>query len=191
MKLLYRKLYRLLSFFFVLLYNYTSKEITLLVIGFFIFLLLILEYRRFKNPHFNEKIFKLFSSYLKEREKRKISSTTIFFFVIFFIILLFSKDVALISLCFLIFPDVFSALGGNFLGRIKIIQNKTLEGSFCFFFCCVAIGFIFKKLGFNFSWSAIFTSSFLASMVELIPYIDDNISVPFTAAIIFEIFKRL
>ncbi|OQX85046.1 MAG: hypothetical protein B6D55_07995 [Candidatus Omnitrophica bacterium 4484_70.2] len=189
MKLLYRKVYRLFSFFFILLYNCTPKTITLLVVGFFIFLILILEYWRFKNPHFNEKIFKLFSSYLKEKEKRKISSTTIFFFVIFFIVLLFSKDVALISLCFLIFPDIFSALGGSFLGRIKIIQDKTLEGSLCFFSCCIIIGFIFKKLGFDFSWKAIFTSSFLASMVELIPYIDDNISVPFTAAIIFEILR--
>jgi len=37
----------------------------------------------------------------------------------------------------------------------------------------------------------IFTFSLLASVVELIPYIDDNIGVPLVVVVTFEIFKRL
>ncbi len=191
MKLLYRKFYRLSALSFVLLYSYTNKFLTLGVLTIFIGILFFFEYLRFKNRLFNEMIFRKFSSYLKEEEKKKISSTTTFFVVMFLLIFLFSKEVALISLSVMIISDTISALAGSYWGRVKLVKGKTLEGSLSFFLSCIGIGFIFRLLGFNFSWLAIFSSAFLCSMVELIPYFDDNISVPFVSAIVFEVLKKL
>jgi dolichol kinase len=158
----------------------------LVILGSLASLLLLLDYSRLKNKALNERIFKVFSSVLKEKEKTSISSTTVFFLVMFSAVLLFSKPTALISLCFLIFPDIASALVGSIWGKRRIVRGKTLEGSFAFFVTCIIIGIIFRGLGFNFNWIAIFASAFLASMVELIPYIDDNISVPLVAGFTFK-----
>ncbi|RKY29927.1 MAG: hypothetical protein DRP68_06710 [Candidatus Omnitrophota bacterium] len=157
------------------------------VLFLFLFLSLIVEYLRFRYKYLNEKIFQVFSAYLKDTEKRKISSTTVFFSIMILIILLFPKGIALISLAFLIFPDAISALVGSYLGKIRLTKSKTLEGSIAFFITCLLIGVVFKRAGFNFSWLAIFSSSLFASMVELIPYIDDNLSVPLVAGITFKL----
>ena len=146
------------------------------VLFLFLFLSLIVEYLRFRYKYLNEKIFQVFSAYLKDTEKRKISSTTVFFSIMILIILLFPKEIALIS-----------ALVGSYLGKIRLTKSKTLEGSIAFFITCLLIGVVFKRAGFNFSWLAIFSSSLFASMVELIPYIDDNLSVPLVAGITFKL----
>jgi len=51
----------------------------------------------------------------------------------FLVVLLFSKEVAIASLCILVFADISSALVGTHLGKIKITKNKTLEGTIVFF----------------------------------------------------------
>jgi glycerol-3-phosphate acyltransferase PlsY len=189
MHLLYRKLYRSSSFLFVLLLIFTSKKNTLLFLGITLSLLFLIEYIRFNNEKINEKIFSLFSPILKPKEKRKISSTTIYFISMFVTVLIFPKKIAIASLCFLIFPDILSAIVGYYWGKIKLIKEKTLEGSLAFFFTCLFIGIILKYFNFSFNWKAIFASAFFASMVELFPYIDDNISVPFVTGFILSILK--
>ncbi len=182
MSLIHRKIYRLFSFSFIILYFYTSRKLTLGVLSIFLIPLFFLEYLRFKRPEINEKIFEMFSSFLKNEEKKFLSSTTIFFLVMFLTILFFPKDIAIISLAFLIFSDASSGLVGFYWGRVRLIRNKTLEGTFTFFLTCLFIGLVCKMAKFKISWLAIFSSSFLASVVELIPYVDDNISIPLVSA---------
>lgn len=189
MHLLSRKLYRLLSFSFVILLVYTSKEFTLIILGTFLALLFILEYLRFKYQAVNEKIFRWFSSILKTEEKTHLSSTTVYFISMFLIVLFFPYHISIAALCFLIFPDTASAVVGYYLGKIKLVKEKTLEGSLAFFSTCLITGSILKCFNFPFSWIAIFSSSFLASVVELIPYMDDNISVPFVVAGVLKLFR--
>jgi dolichol kinase len=188
MLLLHRKLYRLTSFPFVLLLIFTSSKTTLLILAIFLFFLLSLEILRFKYKKINEKIFFFFSSFLKEKEKRTISSTTTYFLSMFLVVLLFSKEVAIASLCILVFADISSALVGTRLGKIKITKNKTLEGTIAFFLTCLIIGFILRYLNFPFKKNAILLCASVSSMVELIPYLDDNLSVPLVAGFILEIF---
>jgi len=187
MSLIHRKIYRLFSFSFIILYFYTSRKFTLGVLGIFLVPLFFLEYLRFKRPEINEKIFKMFSSFLKNEEKRTLSSTTVFLLVMFLTILFFSKEIAIISLAFLIFSDAFSGLVGFYWGKVRLIKDKTLEGTFAFFLICLFIGLVCKMAKFNISWLAIFSSSFFASVVELIPYVDDNISVPLVTAFTLKI----
>lgn len=189
MHLISRKLYRLFSFSFVILLIYTSRKVTLITLGVFLISLFILEYLRFKYQAINEKIFRWFSSVLKTKEKAHISSTTIYFISMFSIVLLFPYQIAITALCFLIFPDIASAIVGYHLGKIKLVKGKTLEGSLVFFSSCLVIGSILKYFNFPFSWAAIFSSSFLASVVELFPYMDDNVSVPFVVAGVLKLFS--
>jgi dolichol kinase len=189
MQLLHRKLYRLCSLFFVFLLIFTSSKITLLILSFFLIILFLLEALRFKYKKINEKIFTYFSSFLKEKEKKIISSTTIYFLSMFLVVLLFSKEVAIASLLILIFADIFSALAGTRWGKIKITRSKTLEGTIAFFLTCLIIGFILRYLNFPFEKKAILLCALGTSMVELIPYLDDNLTVPLVAGFILEILK--
>jgi len=187
MKVVHRNCYRLFSFSFVLVYLFSSKKFIIDVLLFFIIFLLILEWVRFKNKIFNEKIFNLFSSYLREREKTTISSTTIFFISMIITIILFKKEIAIVSLSFLIFADSTSAIFGYYFGKKPILTDKTLEGSIVFFLTCITIGTIFKSLGFSLNWLVIFASSLSASVVELFSYIDDNISVPIVSGLVISL----
>jgi dolichol kinase len=62
-------------------------------------------------------------------------------------------------------------------GRIRIIQDKTLEGSLAFLAGCLYTGFILSTL-LNIEFSYLIIGACVASVVELFSYhMDDNFTV--------------
>ncbi len=182
-----RKILRSGGVIFPLLYFLFSRQITLTVIFVIGLFFIVLEILRFRLPVLNNnRILKLF---LKKEENKKVSGIVLFVISVYLTILLFPPRIAIISLLFLIFGDMSAEIIGLKFGRIKILGEKTLEGSIGCFITCLIIGYlVMSTLGISFP--LIIIGSLAATFIELIPLkiarikIDDNLSMaPFTALI--------
>ena len=90
--------------------------------------------------------------------------------------LLFNKDIAIISLTFLIFGDIFSKLFGLAFGRHKIF-NKTLEGTLAYCGCVLIVGFILYH-SLDIPWAILVIGGITAPLVELFSFnLNDNFTV--------------
>ena len=185
-----RKILRSGGAIFPLLYFLFSKHITLMVtfaIGLFF---IVLEILRFRLPALNNsRISKLL---LKKEENKKISGIVLFIISVYLTILLFPREIAIISLLFLIFGDMAAEIIGLKFGRIKILGEKTIEGSLSCFVICLIIGYsLMNTLGISFP--LILIGSLAATLIELIPLkiarikINDNLSMAPLAALIMTI----
>ena len=185
-----RKILRSGGVIFPLLYFLFSRQITLTVIFAIGLFFIVLEILRFRLPALNNsRILKLF---LKKEENKKISGIVLFIMSVYLTVLLFPRRIAIISLLFLIFGDMSAEIIGLKFGRIKILGEKTLEGSITCFITCLIIGsFLINSLGISFR--LIIIGSLAATFIELIPLkiarikIDDNLSMALFTALIMTI----
>lgn len=171
-----RKSWRFCGLIFPLVYYYSDKFITLFIILPFLCIFSVIEILRFYFFRFNERLFNIFSYVLKEKERNKLLTTTWFLLSVFLAVVLFAKDIAITAMLFLIFGDAASAFFGERFGRIRIIGNRSLEGSLAFLVTCLIIGIIinFTKVV-NLSWLVIVIGALSAAVTELLPLpIDDN-----------------
>ncbi|MFX1495644.1 MAG: diacylglycerol/polyprenol kinase family protein, partial [Promethearchaeota archaeon] len=112
----------------------------------------------------------------RKQEEKKFSSMTLFLVAAFICILLFAKDIALTSLTFLIFGDIFSKLFGLAFGRHKIF-NKTLEGTLAYSGCILIVGFVLYN-SLNVPWQLLVIGGITAPLVELFSFnLNDNFTV--------------
>ncbi len=102
---------------------------------------------------------------------------TIFLIAGFISILLFEKNIAIISIVFLIFGDIFGKIFGLAFGKHKIF-DKTLEGSLAYLGGILICGyFLFSFL--DIPLIVIICGGIMAPITELFSFgIDDNFSVP-------------
>ena len=108
--------------------------------------------------------------YEREKEFPHIAPMT-FLFGSFITVLFFEIPIAIAAITILAMGDSLSTLVGKYYGKYKIMKNTSLEGSAAFFISSLGILYY---LGFrNFVLIA-----FLSTFNELIPGIDDNISIP-------------
>lgn len=188
MSIFLRKIFRLCGLIFPVMYLFWGRQVLLGVCGSFLLFFLILEVIRFKYPSFNQKLFSYFSSLLKEKEKEKISGTTLFLIATFITILIFPREIAILSLLYLVIGDTLSALVGFSLGRVKI-GEKSLEGFLACFSGCLIVGLFLKRMGFSFSLLGLFLSSLGVALIEIFPFIDDNLSIPLVGGVLLYAFR--
>ncbi len=161
---------------FILFYVFYSQALALIIIGVvglcFIFLDIIRFIHRQTNVVLTTKVKALF----RKQEEKKFSSMTLFLVAAFISILLFNKDIAIISLTFLIFGDIFSKLFGLAFGRHKIF-NKTLEGTLAYCGCVLILGFILYTT-LNVPLPILVIGGITAPLVELFSFnLNDNFTV--------------
>ena len=155
---------------FVIFYVYFSKKIALEVIGYTALFFILLD------------VFKLISkkgiSFLfKKAEEKRFSSMSMFLIASFIIVLVFEKEIAIVSLIFLIFGDIFSKFFGLAFGRKKFFNSKTLEGSIGYFVSTLMISYIVYPLVKLPLWLLIL-GGLVATFAEILPLaIDDNLTV--------------
>jgi len=91
----------------------------------------------------------------------------------------FSENIAIASIAVLALSDSLSTLVGYYFGKYKlpINKNKTWEGSITFFLASFFILILFT----NSSYAVIL--ALLATVAEMLPYIDDNLSIPIVLGI--------
>ncbi|AIL65659.1 Cytidylyltransferase family protein [Rickettsiales bacterium Ac37b] len=184
-----------LSFIIVpISYYFFSKEEMFPVIMVLTILVLVVDLAR----HFNDKLqfilYRYFAKFARISEARSLTGASFMMIASVLVIGLFPKVIAITSLSILVISDSLAALVGKYFGRIRL-GNKTLEGSLTFFFSGITIVFIISKM-FNENLDFILYGTiavFGATFVEFFSKgfkIDDNLSIPLTIAIIFELLVR-
>ena len=113
----------------------------------------------------------------KRSEIHRFSSMTSFLVAAFLIFLLFPTDIAYLCLVFILFGDMAAKFFGLGFGRIRIVQERTLEGSLGFLTGCLYAGFLAASL-FDIPFSKLLAGALFATLFELFSFnLDDNFTV--------------
>jgi len=161
---------------FILFYVFYSQTLALIIIGIVGLCFIFLDIIRFMHRQTNLVLTTKVKALFRKHEEKKFSSMTLFLVAAFISILLFDKDIAIISLTFLIFGDIFSKLFGLAFGRHKIF-NKTLEGTLAYCGCVLIVGFILYTT-LNIPIQILVIGGITAPLVELFSFnLNDNFTV--------------
>ena len=134
----------------------------------------------------NTIIWKIFNSFFKpfirKYEYKKPMGSSYMIFSFFLIILFFNKTIVATSMFITIISDALAAIIGLGYGKLKTINNKTLEGSYAFLISTIIILFISTT---NLSLYVITIISIIITAIEAFtPMEYDNLTVPIFSAII-------
>ena len=144
-------------------------------------LTLLVDALRLHQPHVRRVFYFLFGKVLREHERFNLLGSTYLLIAALISIAAFPKEVAVVSLLFLVVGDTVAALVGRRFGRIKIM-DKSLEGSAGCLVSCLIIGGIYHLVTPELSWARIVVGSFVATIFELAPVpMDDNLRIPLSA----------
>lgn len=150
---------------------------------------IILEYGNYKKWKWAKKIFMIFSPTLRQKElqHKKFTMTGSVYVLTSALLcsLFFSKPVAAIALAVMLISDTFAALVGKAVGKHKIYQKKSIEGTAAFFISALLVMLALNNI-YAFSLSCII-ACFAATLAELFEQalkIDDNLSIPLIVGII-------
>jgi glycerol-3-phosphate acyltransferase PlsY len=183
-----RKLFRMIGFLFPLVYLASGLVLhpwydripVLAILTLFIGTMVWLESWRFRNPKVNRWLFEHFKGFTKEKEREKISTTTLFLIASAITILVFPRGIAIAAVLFLTVGDPAAEIVGVNYGRMKILGDKTLEGTLAGFAACLVVGaplLLIRSLGIDATTLAVGAAA--AAITELIPFpVDDNFTVP-------------
>jgi len=126
----WRTALRPVAVLFVIFYLSFSRMSTLSLAGAVTLLFILADVLRMKNRSIKKALGKS-NTLFKKSEKNRLSSISLFMLSIFVSLLLFTKEVAIASITFLIFGDLFAKVFGLAYGRHKLFQ-KSLEGSMAY-----------------------------------------------------------
>ena len=177
----------ILTIFLILWLGKWNAAIIILSIA--LVILLLGEYRKNKSKY---KIIKskdldeleeLMENVFKEHERPNtlpFKGATEFFIGCFLATVLFEPVIAIASISVLSLADAMSTLIGSYYGKHKLPINKkkTFEGSTAFF-----ITAIFVLLFFMNPYKALIIA-IIATFVEMLPKIDDNLTIPLVVGIL-------
>ena len=188
-----RKKFHILSFIIPLYYIFFPNSIILFISSLLIFILSIDIYRIRYNKVINLPIIKNIKSTIRPYEKNGLMSATLLTITSLIIILLFKKNIAILSISIAAICDTAAAIYGMKYGKIKLLFNKTLEGSFAFLISGSILVFLLKsilniKLDIIFIIICVITATIIESIT---PTKYDNISVPISSAIVLYIFYTI
>ncbi len=182
---MWRTILRPAAVVFVFYYLNTDKVSTLYLIGSVTAVFLLLDLTRLFIKRGKDALRFMF----KEREGKTFSSMTTFLIASFIIILLFKKDIAILSILFLITGDIFSKIFGLSFGKHRIFQNKSVEGSTAFLAGALIVSFISIPY-LDIPWLIMLAGSITATIVEMLPMgIDDNFTVGIISGSVMELVK--
>ena len=181
----YRKLFHISSLIIPLVYLFI--DFTYFIIFLFILTILLLSMNLTYSKIIdllNSKI--NFDFIIRDYEKNSLWSASYMIITFFFISLIFSKDIVILSMFIGSISDPLAALFGQKFGRIKLIHNKTLEGTYIFIISSFLIVCSFT----SFISTYLLIICILIALTELItPMKYDNVTIPIISTILFTIFK--
>ena len=114
----------------------------------------------------------------RPKEKGKLSGSSYLLLAALLLAILFNREVAALSLTYMVVGDVAGALVGRRFGRHPLF-DKTWEGSIAFFLACLIFSPLVPGLPLWMKLSA----AGLAAIIEFLPIkLDDNLTVPLGTA---------
>ncbi|MBN1800960.1 MAG: glycerol-3-phosphate acyltransferase [Candidatus Lokiarchaeota archaeon] len=172
---------------FVVFYVFNSLINTLILIGIITAIFTVIDIIRFVLKQANEFLTEKIKSIFRKTEQKCFSSMTIFLLASFFSILVFQKNIAMISIIFLIFGDIFSKIFGLAFGKYKIFNTKTVEGTLAYFGSVLITGFILYHL-LDISPVILICGGLVAPIAEVLPLdMNDNFTVPIISGAIMTV----
>lgn len=180
---LLRKTTHLAGLIFPILYVFVDKSFMQIIVGSLALFAVCVEIAKWLFPRFREMFFLYLQTLLRSHEKKgAITGATYYLIGLFLCIVIFQKSVAIACILFIILGDTAAALVGKRWGRIKLIGNKSLEGSAaCFAVCILITLFLINPI-------VGITGAFFATLTELLPLrIDDNLTVPLVSGAIMQL----
>lgn len=188
-KILWRKAYRSGAILFPLIYYFHDKKETLIFTIIFVGVGLFIEFSRFLVPALNRVVCKIFAPVGREYEARKFSGMSWFLLAVVLTIVLFEKEIAIVSLLFLIFGDSAATLVGERFGKTKV-WGKSLEGSMAFFLTCLVIGIILLFSELLIEMKLILWGALAATLAELAPLpLNDNFTIALACGAVMTLLK--
>ena len=184
---IYRKIFHISSLIIPVIYIYTN------FINFIIFLTISTVFMFIININYNL-ILRLINSkinldfIIRDYEKKSLWSASYMILAFLLISIIFPKNVAIISMILGSVCDPLAGLFGQKYGKIKIIHNKTLEGTYIF----IISAFLLVSL-YSYTVSTyLLLICVLIALTELItPMKYDNVTIPIASSLIFTIYNYL
>ena len=180
---LQRKSTHLAGLIFPIIYIFSNKTVMLLILVSLACIALLIELGKFLLPPFRKLFLKLFKPLLRPHEQKgALTGATFYIISTLLCIFLFDKSIAIVCIFFIVLGDAAAALIGRKWGKIKLIGNKSLEGSAaCFGICAITTLFWINPI-------VGLTGAFVATLVELLPIpIDDNLTMPLIAGAVMQL----
>ncbi len=185
-----RKIYRIgAGIAFPVLYYFTPNKIIVeMLLLYLLGIMTTLEVMRYISPNLWRTIAEHSKGILKVRQGM-ITGTTALLISNIIVIAFFDKQVAIVSLMYMLFGDTASAIIGTKYGKVKM-GDKTLEGSLAFFITAMIIALIFGQWsGVRIHLIILIFGAIAATVTEALPLkINDNLTVALAAAIVMQIF---
>ena len=142
---------------------------------------------RIKSSLVSKYYYKYFNIFTRDSERKKITGASFVFIGSLLTVCLFDKDIAFLGLLIMSISDSCAAVIGVLFGKTKLF-NKSLEGSFAYFFATFTILF-FSKL----TLLDIFIVSMISTATELFSSYkyNDNVLIPLVTCTAIYICKTL
>lgn len=158
-----------------------------------------IDFLRFKKPAFNKQVIRVFGPIMRESELTSFSGLPFYALGISAAAFFYNENIALISICFLIYADPIASFFGVLFGKEMILPNKSLVGTLANFLTCYIITLVFiLPLDISVIDMLIFATcgAIIGSVSELLSAfnIDDNLTIPMIsggALTIVNIFLKL
>lgn len=168
-------------------FGFLSRAQTTGIIAFLTIWILTVEFLRYNSEWFKEFLLKHISGIMRSHEHKKFFGSTWYLIGCFWTLYLFEPIVAMTSILFLNLGDLAAAIVGMSYGETKLLiisnvfglppSKKSLEGSLANFIICFIVGcgvfhgiYLFEYI--------VFCGAMAATLGELIPGIDDNVTIP-------------
>lgn len=164
-------------------YYVTDRTTALTAVGILLAAAIAAEYARLNHETFARFFGRWFGGLLREQESSGLSAATFLLISSFLVIMAFHRDIAILTLLYLIVGDGLAAIIGRRYGRRRVL-GKTMEGSLAFAVSGVFVALLFPLI----PWWIRLTGVFTATISELLPMrASDNLRVPIISGSIMEL----
>ncbi len=189
-----RQFIHLSGLLFIILAQFIPKEITityfLLIALFFLSYSLYIRREERKLTHFIKRLENKFRDFAMRFEREEYFRAPFqgafwFYFSCALALLLFPFNIASAACCMLAVGDSLSTLIGVKFGRHKIVKKKTLEGSLALLTSSFVAGMFFVNPVLSFA------GALAAAFAELLPKINDNLTIPLISGSVMLLFSLL
>jgi dolichol kinase len=126
---------------------------------------------------------------LRKYEEKSLWGASYMLIAYSLIVIIFPKNIVIISMIITSISDSLAALVGIYYGEIKLVNNRTLEGTFTFFIATYLLFFLIIE---SINIVLMICLSFILSLIELYtPTKYDNFTIPIACSILMYICKEL
>ncbi len=142
-----------------------------------------IDFFRKKYRFLNLVVLKIMGPLMRRSEREGVTGLPFYALGCSLALYFYERDIAILSIMFLVFSDPISSFFGVLYGKDKILPNKSLQGAVAGFFTCYLIS-LFYAMNTSTIGTHILTFSIISGLIgstsELISAfnVDDNLTIP-------------